>query len=318
MIMQSVQQSAERGRARLPDWAADLSVALESGACGQFVLYGNVHDRFAIGERFVGIDRFIEDEMLGTTDVILSYDLGNGLIVERGEKRLAQWAPPVMRALPQQPLDAVRFIGRYMRYLGNLQAVGNGDIPRVAVIMRGIDQLLPADGRGFEHESLTYLVRDWALGSPFVHLPFASLLTADNLTDVEPLIVFSPQVKLVRIPLPSVNELQGALRLLQQEHPETVPRATDVAALAAAVSGVSVNTLQQITKLRAHNGRRLQAEDFAALKKEMVERDAPGQHALAPQRRARAAHGLPALWADRHGQDIPRRVPRRRGRCPGA
>jgi len=276
MIMQSVQQSAERGRARLPDWAADLSVALESGACGQFVLYGNVHDRFAIGDRFVGIDRFIEDEMLGTTDVILSYDLGNGLIVERGEKRLAQWAPPVMRALPQQPLDAVRFIGRYMRYLGNLQAVGNGDIPRVAVIMRGIDQLLPADGRGFEHESLTYLVRDWALGSPFVHLPFASLLTADNLTDVEPLIVFSPQVKLVRIPLPSVNELQGALRLLQQEHPETVPRATDVAALAAAVSGVSVNTLQQITRLRAHNGRRLQAEDFAALKKEMVERDAPG------------------------------------------
>jgi ATPase family protein associated with various cellular activities (AAA) len=276
MIMQSVQQSAKKGPARLRDWAADLSGALESGACGQFVLYGNIHDRFAIGDRFVGIDRFIEDEMLGTTDVILSYDLGNGLIVERGEKRLAQWAPPVMRTLPQQPLEAVRFIGRYMRYLGNLQAVGNGDIPRVAVIMRGIDQLLPADGRGFEHESLTYLVRDWALGSPFVHLPFASLLTADNLTDVEPLIVFSPQVKLVRIPLPSINELQGALRLLQQEHPETVPRATDVAALAAAVSGVSVNTLQQITKLRAHNGRRLQAEDFAALKKEMVERDAPG------------------------------------------
>lgn len=271
-----VQRSPEKGRTRLPDWAADLSVALESGACGQFVLYGNVHDRFAIGDRFVSIDRFVEDEMLGTTDVILSYDLGNGLTVERGEKRLAQWAPPVMRALPQQPLEAVRFISRYMRYVGNLSAVGSSDIPRVAVIMRGIDQLLPADGRGFEHESLTYLVRDWALGSPFVQLPFASLLIADNLTDVEPLIVFSPQVKLVRVPLPSVTELQAALSLLQQEHPETIPRAADVSALAAAVSGVSVNTLQQMTKLRAHNARKLQAEDFAVLKKEMVERDAPG------------------------------------------
>jgi hypothetical protein len=58
-------------RARLPDWAANLSIALESGACGQFVLYGNVHDRSAIGDRFVGIDRFVEDEMLGSTDVIL-------------------------------------------------------------------------------------------------------------------------------------------------------------------------------------------------------------------------------------------------------
>jgi ATPase family associated with various cellular activities (AAA) len=276
MTMQVVQRSPEARRETLPEWAADLSVTLESGACGQFVLYGNVHDRFTIGDRLVGIDRFVEDEMLGTTDVILSYDLGNGLSVDRGEKRLAQWAPPVMRALPQQPLEAVRFINRYLRYLGNLSAVGHGDVPRVAVIMRGIDQLLPADGRGFEHESLTYLVRDWALGSPFVQLPFASLLIADNLTDVEPLIVFSPQVKLVRIPLPSVCELQAALSLLQQEHPETIPRAVDVSALAAAVSGVSVNTLQQITKLRAHNGRRLQAEDFSALKKEMVERDAPG------------------------------------------
>jgi hypothetical protein len=275
-IMRAVERSQEGRRVSLPDWAADLSVALESGACGQFVLYGNIHDRFTIEDRFVGIDRFVEDEMLGTTDVILSYDLGNGLTVERGEKRLAQWAPPVMRALPQQPLEAVRFISRYMRYLGNLNAVGNGDVPRVAVIMRGIDQLLPADGRGFEHESLTYLVRDWALGSPFVQLPFASLLIADNLTDVEPLIVFSPQVKLVRVPLPSVPELQAALCLLQQEHPETIPGATDVSALAAAVSGASVSTLQQITKLRAHNGRRLQADDFAALKKEMVERDAPG------------------------------------------
>jgi hypothetical protein len=274
--MQAAQRSQEGRRTRLPDWAADLSAALESGACGQFVLHGNVHDRFTIADRFVGIDRFVEDGMLGTTDVIFSYDLGNGLAVERGEKRLAQWAPPVMRALPQQPLEAVRFISRYMRYLGNLSTVGNGDVPRVAVILRGIDQLLPADGRGFEHESLTYLVREWALGSPFVQLPFASLLIADNLTDVEPLIVFSPQVKLVRVPLPSVSELQAALGLLQQEHPETIPRGTDVSALAAAVSGVSVNTLQQMTKLRAHNGVKLQAEDFAVLKKEMVERDAPG------------------------------------------
>src|SRR6185437_1384833 len=122
----------------------------------------------------------------------------------------------------------------------------------------------------------------------------ASLLTADNLTDVEPLIVFSPQVKLVRIPLPSVNELEGALRLLQHEHPDTIPKTTDVSALAAAVSGVSVNTLQQITKLRAHNGRKLQSEDFADLKKEMVERDAPGLIEFVESR---------LTLEDYHGQD---------------
>ena len=261
---------------RLPDWAAELAVAFESGSCGQFVLYGNVHDRLAIDGRFIGIDRFIQEQMLGAVDVVFGYDLGNGLTVERGEKRLAQWVPSVMRTLPQQPLEAVRFISRYLRYLGNLSAVGQGGIPSVAVLIQGIDQLLPADGSGYEHGSLTYLVREWALGAPFVQLPFASLLIADNLTDVEPRIVFSPQVKLVRVPLPSVSELQSALNVLQSEHPETIPGQTNLSQLAAAVSGVSVNTLQQITKVRAHTGQKLQSSDFAALKKEMVERDAPG------------------------------------------
>jgi len=31
-----------------PDWATDLYVAFESGASGQFILYGNVHDRLAV------------------------------------------------------------------------------------------------------------------------------------------------------------------------------------------------------------------------------------------------------------------------------
>ncbi len=263
-------------RTRLPGWVADLSVALESGACRQFVLFGNVHDQLAIDGRFVGVDRFIQDEMLSATDVIFSYDLGNGLTVERGEKCLAQWVPSVMRTLPQQPLEAVRFVSRYLRYLGNLAAVRRGDIPSVAILIRGVDQLLPVDGTGFEHSSLVYLVREWGLAMPFSQLPFVSLLIADNLTDLAPLIVFSPQVKVVRIPLPSADELQAALLLLQQEHPRTIATGTDLPALAAAVSGVSVNTLQQMTKLRAHSRQSLHSDDFATLKKEMVERDAPG------------------------------------------
>jgi hypothetical protein len=34
-----------------PGWATDLNIALESGASGQFILYGNVHDRLAVNGR---------------------------------------------------------------------------------------------------------------------------------------------------------------------------------------------------------------------------------------------------------------------------
>ena len=111
----------------------------------------------------------------------------------------------------------MRFVSRYVRYLGNLNSLGRSDDAQVAVIIRGADQLLPADGTGFEHGSLTSLVREWASGAPFAQLPFASLLIADNLNDLEPLIAFSPHASRVRIPLPSVPELQSALALLQKQ-----------------------------------------------------------------------------------------------------
>ena len=87
-----------------PDWAAELSLAFESGASGQFVLYGNVHDRLAVGGRLVNIERYIQDELLAGFAVVFAYDLGNGLTVERGGERLAQWVP----AAQGQPAAASR------------------------------------------------------------------------------------------------------------------------------------------------------------------------------------------------------------------
>jgi ATPase family protein associated with various cellular activities (AAA) len=279
-----------------PSWATDLYVAFESGASGQFILYGNVHDRLAVGGRLVNIERYIQDELLSSFDVIFAYDLGNGLTVERGAERLAQWVPSALRTMPQEPLGAIRFVSRYGRYLGNLTAIGRDDVIQVAVIIRGADQLLPADGNGYEHGSLTSLVREWGSGAPFTQLPFVSLLIADNLNDLEPLIAFAPQSTLVRIPLPSVAELQSAVTLLQREYTRTIPKGTDLASLAAAMTGVSVSTLQQLTKIRAHNKQELRSSDFAALKKEMVEHDAPGLvEFIESQRTLEDYHGQDAL-----------------------
>jgi hypothetical protein len=264
--------SAPRGA---PQWAAELFVAFESRASGQFILYGNVHDRLAIDGRLTSIEHYIQDQLLADFDIVFGYDLGNGLTLERGEEKLAEWAPTAMRSLSSEPIAAVRFVTRYCRYLGNLSAVGQSDT-RVAVLIRGADQLLPADGRGYEHGSLTSLVRDWSSAAPFTQLPLVSFLIADNLNDLEPLIAFAPQATVVHIPLPSVLELQSAVALLQKEFTETIPDGTDLAALAAAMTGVSVNTLQQLTRIRAHTKRALQQSDFSSLKKEMVERDAPG------------------------------------------
>jgi hypothetical protein len=269
----SVEMHAPEG---VPEWAEDLLLRFASGASGQFILYGNVHDRMPLGGKLVNIDRYIQDELLANFGVVFSYDLGNGLVVERGGERISEWVPSAMRSLPHQPLEAVRFVNRFAKYLGNLSTIGRADVPQVAVVMRGVDQIMPADGKGFEHGSLTSLVREWGSGALFTQLSFATLLIADNLTDIEPLIAFAPQSALVRVPLPSITELQAALGLLQRQYPRTIPAGTNLDLLANAMTGVSISTLEQLTKVRAHGGGVLLASDLSGVKKEMVEHDAPG------------------------------------------
>ena len=70
-----------------PAWAGELALAYKSGASSQFILYGNVHDRVAVGDRLVSLADFLEDTLLKSFGVVLSYDLGSGLIIEAGLKK---------------------------------------------------------------------------------------------------------------------------------------------------------------------------------------------------------------------------------------
>src|SRR3954467_1730694 len=107
-----------------PAWANELVLAYESGAHGQFVLYGNVHDRIPFNDRMVNLTGFIEHDLLRAFKVVLSYDLGNGLAIERGGEILKKWTAADLKQFPREPLAAIQYVTRYLRYLGNLRAIG--------------------------------------------------------------------------------------------------------------------------------------------------------------------------------------------------
>jgi hypothetical protein len=259
-----------------PEWARQFRVSFGSGAAGQFVVHGNVNDRIASGAELVNIEYYIRDVLLHDFDVVFTYDLGSGLQVIPGGDKLADWVPSALRTLPQSPLEAFRFISRYLFYLANVSVIHSRDPLRVGAIVRSAAQILPAAGDGFEHGAITAVVREWGANDPFAQLPFASLLLTENLGDVEPLIACAPHVAAIQIPLPSALELEAALISLQRKYPATIPSTVDLAALGATMMGVSIRTLEQLTKIRAYKGEVLQARELTAVKKEMVEHDAAG------------------------------------------
>jgi hypothetical protein len=260
-----------------PSWAAELRLAYESGASSQFILFGNVHDRVAVGDRLVSLADFLEDTLLKGFDVVLSYDQGAGLNIERGGDIVAKWKGAELQQQMREPLQSVQWINRYLRYLGNLRAIG-GDVktPHVAVIVRSIDHIVPADGAGFEHGSITGMLRAWSCDSPFADLPFTSLLIADNLNDVEPLIASTSQTVRTRVPLPDASALEQALTILRKQSPKAFAADANLPQIAGMLAGVTVSSLESLTRMRHHENKPLADADLAKLKKELVERDSAG------------------------------------------
>jgi len=277
-----------------PAWASELALAYESGAHGQFMLFGNVHDRVAVGTRFVNLAGYLENELLAGFKVVLSYDLGNGLAIERGGEIVEQWGGAELKRLPREPLPAIQYVSRYLRYLGNLRVLGRDSKENVAVIVRGIDQIAPADGSGFEHGSITSMLREWSAETPFCDLPFTSILIADNLNDVEASIAFNVQTARIRVPLPIAASLEQAIDILRTQEPKAFAADTKSDQMAAALVGVTVSALESLVKIRDHSALALGAADLTKVKKDLVERDSAGLVEFIESKRT---------LDDYHGQD---------------
>ena len=263
------------GQSPVPAWVAELRLAYESAAHGQFVLYGNVADRFPLDGRLVSLTRYLDAKLLGTFDIVFLYDPGNGLSLLRGGERFAQWPAAAQTQWPLDPREAVQLISRYLRYRANLQALGRGDSEHVAVILRGAEQVLPASRQGdFASASLASLVRDWAAEPPFADMAFASLLIADNLNDLHPLVAGNPRIDRVQVPLPDADSLGQCLAQLRLDHPAAF--ADEDNGAVQALAGVSLSALASLVKRRAHEGKVLGAQDWAEAKKELVETDSAG------------------------------------------
>jgi SpoVK/Ycf46/Vps4 family AAA+-type ATPase len=156
--------------------------------------------------------------------------------------------------------------------------------------------VLPGDGEGFEHGAITAVVHEWGSSDQFTQLPFASLLIVDNLADLEPLIAYAPHVTTAQIPLPSAAELRSVLAILRTQFPQVLPDTLDLRELAASMTGVSTRTLEQLTKVRAYNRQVMEPLELGAVKKEMVERDAPGLvEFMQSKRTLKDYHGQEAL-----------------------
>ena len=107
----------------MPQWALDAIQLYESNAASQFIIYGNVNDQMVIPSPTAHLGRltdFLLQVLLPRFDVVLSYDIGNGIRVEKGGEIFSSW-PQLKQEpnLPKAPRSAIETLTHYFRYTAN-------------------------------------------------------------------------------------------------------------------------------------------------------------------------------------------------------
>jgi hypothetical protein len=267
----------------MPDWASEIISNYESGAAGCFVLHGNVNDRLLVpaqsGVVLGGVQEFIMESLLPRFDVVLSYDPGQGLRIERGGEVFSQW-PTIKEGLdlPDAPLPAVRMLTHYFKYCKNLQAVG-AESPKVAVVIRQAHLICPALPNSHNHDlnAMASILRGWAADMRLQEHGQAAFLISENLNGLHPLVARSPRVSAVEVPLPSVEEMTKALEMLSDRCPTALVNfRDDYTKPAGRLTGSTLSSVEILLLRREHAKLPLEEADLSDLKRALVERDCGG------------------------------------------
>ena len=267
----------------LPPWASKLISLYESHAANQFLLFGNINDRFlldAAGKRSLGsLYELITRVILPRFDVVLSYDLGNGIRIDKGGELVTKW--PAYREtaeLPRAPRQAAEWLTRFFRYSANLARLGQ-ESHQIGFVMKAAHLVAPAlpGALNYDLNALAMLMRDWAADDQLTRYPLATFLVADNLNDLHPLLVNHPRAAAIEVPLPSTSELRDALAHLATEHTATLAEfAPAYDTLAHQLTGTTLTSVETLLRTRTHAGHALSAADLVTMRKELVEKDSAG------------------------------------------
>ena len=267
---------------KLPQWALDAIQLYEASAANQFVIFGNVNDPLLIPSptpHLGGLTDFLLQVMLPRFDVVLSYDIGNGIRVEKGGEIFSRW-PRLQQDpnLPKAPRASVETLTQYFRYTANLARL-NRERVQVGCIIKSADLLAPAVQGGFDYDlnALASLIRDWSSESLLAGHSLATFLITENLNDLHPLIVNYPLAARIKIALPSPNDLAQAFQFLAPSYPCALKEySSQLPNVAQQLAGSTLGAIETLLKTREHSRECLAPDDLVKLKKQLVEKDCNG------------------------------------------
>lgn len=282
------------GSAALPDWcpawAERLGDAYLAGTSCVFLLHGNVRDLVPVAsptaasgaDAWGTVPDFLAREMFGRWDVVLSYDVGKGLRPLAGPdparlRTMAQWLTERLGPAPSWPRDPDAAIAAIDALLERNLMDPPDQRKRIGVVLDYAQYLAPAGDAG-SRGGAGRLVRilSWATNPLLRRVNVAIVLLADALAETHPRLVTNPAVTAIDVPLPDAVERERFALATAAAAGMPAGRADAVKRVAAVSGGLTLESLRAVITLAAREGTDPDGPEFAARKKDLIERSCQG------------------------------------------
>jgi hypothetical protein len=206
----------------LPTWATRLRSLYESHAANQFLLFGNVNDRFLIDGKTLGTLHGSSRASSFPASTSSSATTWQRRAHRKGRRDRHEVAGLQRESrAPARPRQATGG-SRVTSASANLARLGQ-DSHQIGFLMKAAHLVAPAlpGALNYDLSALALLMRDWAADDALTRHALATLLIAENLNDMHPLLVNHPRASAIEVPLPATAELRDALAFLS-DHTATL------------------------------------------------------------------------------------------------
>ncbi|MEY3206585.1 MAG: ATP-dependent zinc metalloprotease FtsH 1 [Planctomycetota bacterium] len=287
------------GSAALPEWcpawAERLGDAYLSGTSCVFMLHGNVRDLVPVAAPAAAggrddvaawgtVSDFLAREMFGRWDIVLAYDVGKGLRPLAGPdparlRSMAQWLTERLGNAANWPRDPDQAIAAIDAIFERNLIDPPEQRKRIAVVLDYAQYLAPAgEASAGSRAGAGRLVRilSWASNPLLRRVNVAVVMLADTLSEVHPRLATNPAVTAIDLPLPDAAERERFALATAAAAGMPADRMDGVKRVAALSGGLTLESLRAVIALSAREGTPPDGPEFAARKKDMIERSCQG------------------------------------------
>ena len=271
----------------LPAWAQQLSEKYYSRTIALFVLHRNLRDLIPWATdgktRFLPLNRFLDEALFGSRELVLAYDRGGGISFSRPEAhadfRRALSGYDSFHGTNYSEGGLPRGSDGVLNVLDSYLRVRILDGKKIALIIDFAETIAPAgeiSSMSAEDRNSLVILKRWAADPSFLGADVTICLLTENLTELNQGIVQNPAVASIAIPLPNEDERLEFIRSVLGTTP--LPAGSDVAdaTLAKLSAGLKRVQLQSLISEAVQNRQPLTLGFMTQRKKELIEAESGG------------------------------------------